>query len=71
MNENETARCYKTRDTPRLGPARCRARALDKLAIGVLKRLEAPPSQRENKAAYVILALTAGYLLVRLCAFLI
>ncbi|WP_027365089.1 hypothetical protein [Desulfotruncus alcoholivorax] len=55
----------------RPGPAKCFVETMDKLVTRVQEWLESPPDHWEEKTAYVILALAAGYILVRLCAFLI
>jgi hypothetical protein len=54
----------------RPGPARRLARAMDRLVTRVQERLEAPHGRREEKVARAVLALAAGYLLLRLGAFL-
>jgi len=54
----------------RPGPARRLVRFLDKLVTRVQERLEAPRGRREEQIACAVLALAAGYLLLRLGAFL-
>ncbi|MFA7468346.1 MAG: hypothetical protein WCY82_08785 [Desulfotomaculaceae bacterium] len=61
----------KQRVSVRPGPARRLARVLDKLVTRVQEWLEAPYARREENIACTILALAAGYFLVRLCVFLI
>jgi len=46
-------------------------KALNKLVTSIQNRLEVPAGQGEDQAAYALLALAAGYLLVRLGACLI
>ncbi len=46
-------------------------KALDKLVTRIQNRLEAPPGPGEDKVAYALFALAAGYLLVRLGACII
>ncbi|KAF1084947.1 hypothetical protein SPSYN_01083 [Sporotomaculum syntrophicum] len=46
-------------------------KALNKLVTRIQNRLENPAGPGEDKAACALLALTAGYFLVRLCACLI
>jgi len=61
----------KQRVSVRPGPARRLARELDKLVSQVQEWLEAPHARWEENIACTILALVAGYFLVRLCACLI
>lgn len=55
----------------RPGPARRLVRMLDRLVTWVQERLEAPRRRREEHIAYAVLVLAAGYILVRLYAFLV
>lgn len=54
----------------RPGLARRLARALDRMVTRVQERLEAPHGRREEHIACALLALAAGYFLLRLGAFL-
>ncbi|TYO94876.1 hypothetical protein [Desulfallas thermosapovorans] len=65
------AQVFKPGVSARPGPARRLVRMLDGLVTRVQEWLEAPHTRRGEKFAYTVLALVAGYFLVRLCAFLI
>jgi hypothetical protein len=65
------AQVFKQGVSTRPGPVRRLARALDRLVTRVQEWLEAPRGRREEKVAYILLALAAGYFLLQLCAFLI
>jgi len=54
----------------RHGPVKRPARVLDRPVSRVQEWLEAPSRQWEEKIACIIIALTAFYFLIRLCAFL-
>ncbi|AQS60269.1 hypothetical protein [Desulforamulus ferrireducens] len=65
------AQVFKQGVSTRPGPVRRPARALDRLVTRVQEWLEAPHTRRGENVAYTVLALAAGYFLLRLCAFLI